>query len=200
MGNQIVIVDPQNGKLQKAKPVTFAELGLKERKDLEEWIKENTEILGSPLLVLSSEYDKFDKSDKRLDLLALDKGGKVVVIELKRDAARTLADLQAIRYAAFCSTLTFERAVELRSKFARVEVDTAKREIRDFIEDPSFSTLDNKPRIILAAGSFNDQELTSCVLWLREFGVDIRCVEVTPYRLVLLRYVFLKRAILSSTR
>jgi len=88
-----------------------------------------------------------------------------------------------IRYAAFCSTLTFEAAVELRAKFAGVSVDAARQEIREFVEDPGFSTLDKKPRMILAAGNFDNQELTSCVLWLRDFGVDIQCVEVTPYRL-----------------
>src|SRR5262249_40588283 len=31
------------------------------------------------------------------------------------------------------------------------------------------------------AGSFDDQELTSCVLWLRSFGVDITCVELACY-------------------
>src|SRR5262249_28618091 len=34
-----------------------------------------------------------------------------------------------------------------------------------------------------AAGSMDDTELTSCVLWLRGYGVDITCVELTPYRL-----------------
>src|SRR6266446_1053134 len=40
----------------------FAELGVKESQDLEEWIKANPDILGSELLLLTSEYDRFDKS------------------------------------------------------------------------------------------------------------------------------------------
>src|SRR5574337_296738 len=183
MGNEIILVDPQTGKPQTTKPVSFAELGVRERRDLEEWIKTNTDILGSRLLIITTEYDKFDKSDKRLDLLALDEEGKLVVVELKRDVLRTLADLQAIRYAAFCSSLTFDSVVQLRAEYAKISEDAAKREIREFVEDPGFSILDKKPRIILAAGSIEDQELTSCVLWLREFGVDIRCVEITPYRI-----------------
>jgi hypothetical protein len=43
--------------------------------------------------------------------------------------------------------------------------------------------LGDRPRIILAAGSIDDQELTSTVLWLRGFDIDISCVELTPYRL-----------------
>jgi Domain of unknown function (DUF4268) len=125
----------------------------------------------------------FDKSAKRLDLLALDRDGKLVIIELKRDAAKSLADLQAIRYAAFCSTLTFENIVNLYSQFAHLNAEHARQGIQKFLGKPDFE-LDNKPRIILAAGGFDDQELTSCVLWLRNFGVDISCVEITPYRMV----------------
>jgi len=29
----------------------------------------------------------------------------------------------------------------------------------------------------------DDQEITSSVLWLRNFGIDIRCIEITPYKL-----------------
>lgn len=183
MASQIVVVDPRTGKPETAKPVTFAELGVKERSDLEEWIKENTDVLGARLLVITTEYAKFDKSEERLDLLALSEKGKIVVIEIKRDAAGTLADLQAIRYAAFCSTMTFEMIVKLRAQYARHSVDVARKEIQEFVEIPGFSKLDNRPGVILAAGGFDNRELTACVCWLRTFELDISCVEITPYRL-----------------
>ena len=62
-------------------------------------------ILGEELLIITSEYDRFDKTNERLDLLALDKDGNLVVIELKRDDSGKNVDLQAIKYAAYCSTL-----------------------------------------------------------------------------------------------
>lgn len=183
MGDEIVILDPKTRKPKTVKPVAFSELRIRERQDLEEWITANPDVLGSKLLIITSEYDKFDKSEKRLDILALDEEGKLVVIELKRDAAKSLADLQAIRYAVLCSRMTFEQVVQLRAQYANVDQETARQEIREFVGDPEFSALDNKPRIILAAGSFDDEELTSCVLWLRSFQVEISCVEITAYRL-----------------
>ena len=36
-------------------------------------------------LIVTSEYDRFDKTKERLDLLVLDKDGKLIVIELKRE-------------------------------------------------------------------------------------------------------------------
>ena len=43
----------------------------------------------------------------------IDKAGNLVVIELKRDEDGAHMELQAIRYAAMVSTMTFERAVEV---------------------------------------------------------------------------------------
>jgi hypothetical protein len=178
------------------KPMTFAELGVREQRHLEEWIKSNPDILGLDLLLVTSQFDRFDKSDKRLDLLAIDREGKLVVIELKRDAARSLVDLQALRYAAFCSSMTFEDVINLHAEFAGVEKDIARQNVQDFVNNPNFSTIDNKPRIILAAGGFDDQEVTSCVLWLRSFGVDISCVEITPYSLGKDRLILVPRTII----
>ena len=36
---------------------------------------------------------------------------------------------------------------------------------------------------MLVAGAFEDPHLTSTVLWLNKFGVEITCVELTPYRM-----------------
>lgn len=181
MREHIVLMEPKNGNAQLLTPVDLRKLGIKERQHLEHWIEDNPDILGSKLLILTTEFDRFDKSKKRLDILALDEDGRLVIIELKRDAAGTLADLQAIRYAAFCANMTFDEIVRLRATSAETTEDAARQEIRSFVDDPEFSTLNSKPRIILAAASFEDQELTSCVLWLRSFGVDISCVELACY-------------------
>jgi hypothetical protein len=68
---------------------------------------------------------------KRLDLLALDEEGTLTIIELEGDAAGTLADLQAIRYAAFCSTMTIPRIIELRAEYTKKDKDSAEREIQE---------------------------------------------------------------------
>jgi hypothetical protein len=181
-----IILRDQDANLHSMQPISYAELGVKERQDFENWIIKEPKILGlgADLLLITSEYDGFDKSDKRLDLLALDRLGNLVIIELKLDAAKTLADLQAIRYAAFCSTMTFTTMVALYAKFKKLNSEVAEKEIRQHVTGKEdFSELSNEPRIILAAGGFDDQELTSCVLWLRKFDLDISCVEVTPYRM-----------------
>ncbi|MFZ6017101.1 MAG: hypothetical protein ACOYU0_05750 [Nitrospirota bacterium] len=63
---------------------------LLERQDLEKWIESYPELLGEDILILTTEYDRFDKTSERLDLLALDKEGNLVIIELKRDAVASM--------------------------------------------------------------------------------------------------------------
>ena len=115
--------------------------------------------------------------------LSSDSKGVVAVVELKLDANRSLADQQAIRYAAFCSTIKMEDIVALLAKRLSITLEDAATRICEFLGVDKPPMLGNHPRIILAAGSMDDPELTSCVLWLRTFGVDISCVELTPYRL-----------------
>jgi hypothetical protein len=164
-------------------PIAFGSLAISERKHLEDWVIRNPRILGEQLLIITSEFDRFDKSSRRLDVLALDTSGVLVIVELKLDLAGSLADQQAIRYAAFCSTMTIRQVVEQFSRYHKLSETEATSQIRDFMAVDELPELGNKPRIILAAGSIDDPELTSCVLWLRSFGVDITCVELTPYRL-----------------
>jgi len=39
-----------------------------ERRDLEKWVMDYPEVLGENLLVVTTEYDGFDKTSERLDL------------------------------------------------------------------------------------------------------------------------------------
>jgi len=97
-------------------PTSFDALNLTEA-DIEEWIIETPSILGEDLLVVASQYAKFDRTAERPDVLALDPDGKLVVIELKRDSADKTTDLQAIKYASYCSTISAERASRISEHF-----------------------------------------------------------------------------------
>ena len=88
-----------------------------ERQHIEVWIENNPNVLGEDLLIVSSEYDKFDKTNERVDLLAIDKDGNLVVIELKRDDSGKNVDLQAIKYAAYCSTMKLDDICNLYTQY-----------------------------------------------------------------------------------
>lgn len=183
----LYIVNKGTKDLKEIQPDSFRTLKIWERKDLEKWIEAHPEILGEELFVITTEYDQFDKTDDRLDILALDKNGKLVIIELKRDMAPTTTELQAIKYAAFCSNLTFEDIISIytereKAKEQSFDTEEAENELKEFIQNKGFEDLDNQPRIILVAGEFK-QETTATVLWLRSFGIDISCVKLKLYSL-----------------
>jgi hypothetical protein len=186
------------GNIQPVREQRLADLDVLERRDLEEWIIDRPEILGKRLLVITSEYDYFKRTRDRLDILALDTEGRLVVIELKRDKADETTDLQAIKYASYCATLTAEDIQRDYRDFWNDREETEKtqeevgQEFADFLNDEEGRValsddgwadfeLNDKPRILLAAGTFGT-EITSPVMWLlEEYGLDITCVRIDAY-------------------
>ena len=53
-------------------------------KDVEDWVERRPEILGEELLVIGRQVS-LDEGRDIIDLLAIDKPGNLVVVELKRD-------------------------------------------------------------------------------------------------------------------
>src|SRR5690554_8084955 len=77
---------------------TFSELGFTERKHLQEWLAHQSDALGEELLIIQKEFDGFDDTRERLDLLALDKDGNLVIIENKLDDSGRDVVWQALKY------------------------------------------------------------------------------------------------------
>lgn len=100
-----------NSGLKRHSVAAFSELGLRERTDLQRLLRDAINILGDDLLVLSEEFGDWEDARRRIDLLALDKEGHLVVIELKRTEDGGHMDLQALRYAAMVSAMVFVSGV-----------------------------------------------------------------------------------------
>jgi len=85
----------KSGKLDDSLETTkLSDLNFTEPENLQEWIIERPAILGEELLVITSEYAGFQDTLDRLDILAIDTDGKLVVVELKRARADQTTDLQ----------------------------------------------------------------------------------------------------------
>jgi RecB family endonuclease NucS len=65
-------------------------------RDLEAQVVAHPELLGEELLVLGSQLAEFTEDRDRLDVLAVDRDGEIVLAELKVDEAFRLTDLQAL--------------------------------------------------------------------------------------------------------
>ena len=72
------------GELVKQKPSSFEELRIHERTDLQRLLRGQPDALGEDLKIIAEEFGQWEDSRRRIDLLALDRRGRLVVIELKR--------------------------------------------------------------------------------------------------------------------
>lgn len=175
------------------KPMEFAALGIRERQDLQALLFAQIGVLGDDMMVIAQEYGNWEDARRRLDLLALDPTGHLVVIELKRTNDAGHADLQAVRYAAMISTLTLDDIVIAYTATLTTQAgeslprtsDDPRQELLAFLGAASGDevTLQDDVRIVLVAADFG-RELTTAVLWLNKFDrMDIRCVRLRPYDL-----------------
>jgi RecB family endonuclease NucS len=92
-------------------PTSFSDQGLRERGDLQRLLRDQVHIIDPDVLVVSEEFGGWEDSRRRIDLLGVDRKARLVVIELKRTDDGGHMELQAIRYAAMVSTMTFEKVV-----------------------------------------------------------------------------------------
>lgn len=171
--------------LQKVEITSFNTEGILERKHLQAAIKHQIDVIAPDCLVISEEFSEWSGSQRRIDLLAVDKEGNLVVIELKRTETGEHMELQALRYAAMVSTLTFSRATEIYQKYLLSigSEDVAENMLLDFLgwEEPQEDNFALDVRIVLVSADFS-KELTTSVMWLNEKNLDIRCVRLIPYK------------------
>lgn len=172
--------------IQRVDSATFSELGYKERSNLQEWIAGNPEVFGEDLLMISKEFSGFSDTNERLDLLALDRQGNIVVIENKLDDSGRNVVWQSLKYASYCSTLTKANIRSVHKEFlaSQRSSETSDEVLCEFfgVEDVEELKLNagNTQRIIMVAANFR-KEITSAVLWLLNYQLRIQCFKVTPF-------------------
>ena len=178
------IYEITSSSFRKLGETTFSAAGVKERGDLQRLLRGQIEVVSPDTLVIAEEFGDWDDSRRRIDLLCLDRDANLVVVELKRTEDGGHMELQAVRYAAMVSTLTFERVVDLYAvHLTRLGQGADARDgILEFLgwDGPDDEAFAPDVRIVLASAEFS-KELTTAVLWLNDHGLDIRCVRMRPY-------------------
>ncbi|MFH5803007.1 hypothetical protein [Alienimonas sp. DA493] len=159
---------------------TFAEAGVTERGHLQRFLRERADVFDPDLLLLAEEFSDWADSQRRVDLLGVDRDGTLVVIELKRGAGEHM-ELQALRYAAMVSDMTLDRAVRaFAAGLGPNDEADAREALMTHLESDREEDFAGDVRIVLASETF-ETEITTTVLWLNAQGLDLRCVEMTAY-------------------
>jgi hypothetical protein len=134
-------------------------------------------VFGEPLLLVSNQVRTSAK--KRADILALDRAGNGVIIELKRNAGRLGVETQALQYLADFSNY---RGRNFLRKFSG-NPGVSDATVLGFVGDKAdIEDLNVRSRVILVARSF-DETIYSLGEWLSSKGIAFRCIAYQPVQI-----------------
>jgi len=176
----VLSIDRDGKRLTRLTKISLPEAGLLERVDIQRMIQHDDaaffEELGERLLLVGEEICPATTVDDRIDLLAMDKNGNTVVIEIKRGSHK-LHLLQALSYAAMISKWEPSRIIETRARLSEKTTEEAEEEIEEFL-DADIASLNDVQRILLLAENYDYAVLVTSE-WLSEtYAVDIRCYRL----------------------
>ena len=128
-------IDRNNQRFSLLDTPTLADGLLTERYDLQEFISSSPDAffkeIGQELFLLGKEIEPSKNVKDRIDLLAIDKEGRCVVVELKRGKHK-LQMLQAISYAGMIAQWDSDDLIQLLD-------DDQQESLSDFLEFQTFS-------------------------------------------------------------
>jgi hypothetical protein len=184
------IYEVREDNLTLVSSTSFETERLSERGDIQRLLKASIEALEDGLMVIAEEFSDWQDSSRRIDLLCLDTDANLVVVELKRTSDGGHMELQAIRYAAMVSAMTFDQAADAFSRYRAsrdglpTDIEASRKEMLAFLNwsEPEEDSFAQDTRVILASADFG-KELTTSVMWMRDRDIDIRCVRLKPYRM-----------------
>jgi hypothetical protein len=160
-----------NGQLEPVES-SLAEEGRSEAYDLETWIASNPSIVGPDLVIIGRQVPT--KSGP-LDLLAVDRDGNLIVIELKRDILPREALAQAIDYASDVAGWNIEGISGVCLKYTHRSLEDV---LNDRFPDINIEGINiNETQRIILVGFSIESSLERMIEWLSDhYNVNINAV------------------------
>jgi hypothetical protein len=172
----------------------LADHGRTEALDLESWLESDPSIIRPGLKIIGRQVHT---RSGPLDLLAIDRTGSVVVIELKRDRLPREALAQAIDYAADIATWTLEKLGEVCASYSGEVLEDALSSAFPDI-DLEGLTINGSQRIVLV-GFALEPALERMIEWLSEaYSVAINAVVLKYVRTANGAEILTRSAVISE--
>src|SRR5208337_1938336 len=166
--------------------------------ELESWIVECPDILGDDLLIVARQKEV--QSVGRLDLLAIQPDGELVIVELKRGMAPREAVAQALDYASWLDKITERELLEIAEDHLQRPLDEAFAD--KFGRDlPAISPHNHR---ILLVGSALDAAAERIINYLAQrYSVNLNAVffryaKLSTGQELLARSVLVAESVLQS--
>jgi hypothetical protein len=148
MGTEIKFWQISNSHIEVVQASALASEHLES--ELEKWIVECPDILGEDLLIIARQRDV--PGVGRLDLLAIEGTGELIVVELKRDMERREAVAQALDYASWLDKVSETELFEIAQEYLKRPLDEAFAD-RFGVDIPAISPRNH--RILLVGARFD---------------------------------------------
>jgi len=174
MGTEIKSWQIIDGKLTPIDTALRNE-GRTEPYDLEPWLASNPEIIGTGIMIIGRQV--MTRSGP-IDLLAIDKSGNTVIIEIKRAELPRESLAQAIDYASNIAEWTVEKLSEVCSEYKKMTLQDAFNEAFPDV-DLETVNLNSTQRIILVGFSI-EASLERMIEWLSDsYAVNANAVVLS---------------------
>jgi hypothetical protein len=121
MGTEIKVWQISDNHIKAVEDVALASERLES--ELENWIVESPDILGDDLLIIARQKEV--QGVGRLDLLAIQPDGGLVIVELKRGMAPREAVAQALDYASWLDKVSEAELLEISEDYLKGPLDEA---------------------------------------------------------------------------
>lgn len=173
---------------------SLAQEGRTEAVDLEEWLASDPSIVRPGLVVIGRQVTT---RSGPLDLLAVDRTGNLVILELKRDRLPREALTQAIDYAADVASWGVEKIGEVCAKYTGKSLEDVLSEAFPDIDFDGLSM--NETQRVVLVGFAVEPALERMIEWLSEgYGVGINAVVLKYVRTSTGSEVLTRSAVISE--
>lgn len=145
---------------------------------LEDWLENNPDdiVESGQLLIIGRQVTT--NLGSFIDLLAIDKNGDVVVIELKRNRTPRDTIAQSLEYASFIEKLGYEQLEDILRSYTGDESLNLAQYHRDYFSLSSDEAIVfNHDQRIVIVGQKITPEIRQTSLFLRKKGIRVTCLE-----------------------
>ncbi|QDU25826.1 hypothetical protein ETAA8_08980 [Anatilimnocola aggregata] len=156
-----------NGKALKACPVEV----LDDEMRLEDWIENDTSLLGMELLLIGRQVQTRYRG--YLDLLGIDSEGNLIVLELKKDKTPREVVAQILDYASWAKELSPAEVGALAAKYLKRSLSEA---FAERFGSPIPTAINVSHRLIIVASKLDDSSERIVQYLASEHSLDINVV------------------------
>ncbi len=158
----------------RLQPVPRSRLDLEGR--LEDWLYRDIGLLSDDLLVIGRQIERYGVP---LDLLAVDRDGNLVVVELKRDRTPRDVVAQALDYASWVQELGREEVERMMDDLPGPSFNEAFQ--KAFGEEPP-DVINERHRIYIVASSLDGTTQRIVEYLSSTYGVDINAATFAYFK------------------